>query len=95
MVIGTLPRSVDDSFAVSIDWSLVDVFSSAPVTSAPVSVTPATTPALTLGAVSVSANVSTFRVSGGVVGTVYTITAIASNGTDTLGRSIRVETDAD
>lgn len=70
-------RAVGDDYPMAIDLSAVDVFSSNNVTSATVTATASSGTAPTLGAVSFpTANVPTFRVSGGTAGEcVITVTA--------------------
>jgi hypothetical protein len=75
-------RSAGDDYACTVDLSATDVFDASPVTSGTLSVSSPT--GLTLGSVTVAANVCTFRVSGGTARTVYRVTLTATNGTDAL-----------
>lgn len=93
IVIGGLNvRTAAESYTFSVSLDDTGVFDSTPMTSASVAVTPTTSPALTLGAVSVSDNVATFRVSAGATGHLYLITITGTNATDTVVRSVLSET---
>lgn len=98
MTVGTLPRPADDDYPVAVSFALVDVF--APpnaVTSATAVAAPVTVPPLAIGTPTVAMNVATFRVSGGVVGTTYTVAVTATNAAsppNVVCRSIEVPTEA-
>ncbi len=90
MNIGQLTRAVHDNFAVAFDFGPSGVFDDVAVTGATVASSPSgltvQTPA------TVATNVATFRVSGGTAGVTYEVAVTATNGTDTVCRSIAVVT---
>lgn len=83
-------RTPTDDYAVSVDWSETDVFDSTAITSGTLATSNPS--GLTLGAVTVAANVATFRVSGGTVNNIYAVTMTVTNGTDTLARTVMFDT---
>ncbi len=95
MILTTLTRTVDDEYAVAVDFTRPDVFDANPVTSAVVTVNPA---GLTLGTVSLPAtNFPTFEVTGGTADVLYIVTITATNGAsppDVLCRSFGILTTA-
>ncbi len=89
--IGVIERSVGDDWPAAVDLSAIDVFTTNEVSSATVAASAVTGTAPTLGTVSPSDNVCTFRVSGGTAGESQ-VTITATNAADPANVIVRVFT---